>query len=242
MHDTPNDLTFISGIYNYCDRWCERCSFTDRCRVFATENESDDSDPSIDSCLQKVAESFAETKRMLIEQAEKWGIDLDALSDEEFDEIQRREKSYVEGDELSRLGDEYWRSAQLVIDDVDKLIPDLAADQELLRDALSVVSWFLFFIPVKIKSGLHGLLDENGFEDKEPVADVQSYSNGTVKTALIAIERSIGSWRKLLELGGIEQARPLIELLEEIQKALEKRFPKARDFIRPGFDEIDLVM
>lgn len=22
---------FIEGIYNYCDRWCEKCSFTARC-------------------------------------------------------------------------------------------------------------------------------------------------------------------------------------------------------------------
>ncbi len=29
---------FIPGIYNYCDRWCERCIYTDKCRLFATEN------------------------------------------------------------------------------------------------------------------------------------------------------------------------------------------------------------
>ena len=28
---------FIPGIYNYCDRWCERCPLTARCRVFAME-------------------------------------------------------------------------------------------------------------------------------------------------------------------------------------------------------------
>jgi len=30
---------FISGIYNYCDRWCERCSFTSRCMNFAMADE-----------------------------------------------------------------------------------------------------------------------------------------------------------------------------------------------------------
>ena len=28
---------FIVGVYNYCDRWCERCPLTSRCRVFAEE-------------------------------------------------------------------------------------------------------------------------------------------------------------------------------------------------------------
>jgi len=28
---------FIPGIYNYCNRWCERCIYTDKCMTFATE-------------------------------------------------------------------------------------------------------------------------------------------------------------------------------------------------------------
>src|SRR5262245_40608258 len=27
----------IECIYNYCDRWCERCPFTQRCSLFATQ-------------------------------------------------------------------------------------------------------------------------------------------------------------------------------------------------------------
>ena len=30
---------FILGIFNYCDRWCQRCAFTNRCRVFADTAE-----------------------------------------------------------------------------------------------------------------------------------------------------------------------------------------------------------
>jgi len=35
----PPEENFIPGIYNYCDRWCERCLYTDRCRVFVMEKE-----------------------------------------------------------------------------------------------------------------------------------------------------------------------------------------------------------
>jgi len=28
---------FIPGIYNYCNRWCERCIYTDKCMTFASE-------------------------------------------------------------------------------------------------------------------------------------------------------------------------------------------------------------
>ncbi len=38
-----NELNFmhenISGIYNYCDRWCEKCSYTNRCLLFKQEAE-----------------------------------------------------------------------------------------------------------------------------------------------------------------------------------------------------------
>lgn len=30
---------YIDGIYNYCDRWCERCPFTSRCLLFAMDAE-----------------------------------------------------------------------------------------------------------------------------------------------------------------------------------------------------------
>ena len=33
------DERLIPGIYNYCDRWCERCSFTSRCLNFASSEE-----------------------------------------------------------------------------------------------------------------------------------------------------------------------------------------------------------
>ena len=33
----PDDQGFIPSIHNYCDRWCERCPFTSRCRAYAME-------------------------------------------------------------------------------------------------------------------------------------------------------------------------------------------------------------
>jgi hypothetical protein len=33
------DPRHIPGIYNYCDRWCERCSLTARCLTFAMEED-----------------------------------------------------------------------------------------------------------------------------------------------------------------------------------------------------------
>ena len=236
MDNSPDCQSFVSGIYNYCDRWCERCQFTDRCRVFAMEQESPDDDADIETTVRKLTGVFAEAKRMLIEKAEELGIDPFALSDEEFAEIRGREKAFVEDDELSQLADRYWRSAIEILDG------DLPRDVEPLAEILSVLEWYLFFIPVKVKCGLHGLLDHEGFEDKTQQSDPQSHANGTVKIVLIAIERSLLAWNQLAETGYADGTDVIIDLLETIKLKLEKRFPLAWDFLRPGFDEIEVVM
>lgn len=37
--DDNDEKDFIISIHNYCDRWCERCAFTDRCMSYALERE-----------------------------------------------------------------------------------------------------------------------------------------------------------------------------------------------------------
>ena len=36
---------FIVGIFNYCDRWCERCALTSHCRLFADQAADDELGP-----------------------------------------------------------------------------------------------------------------------------------------------------------------------------------------------------
>lgn len=70
---------FISGIHNYCDRWCERCPLTARCLVYATEEADSDGgsrDISNAAFWQKLASTFQETKEMISKWAEENGVDL----------------------------------------------------------------------------------------------------------------------------------------------------------------------
>jgi hypothetical protein len=60
--------------------------------------------------------------------------------------------------------------------------------------------------------------------------------------ALIGIDRSIAAWRMMqlsLPRRG-ESIVPLMLQLERLRQRLEKSFPQARDFIRPGFDQKSL--
>jgi len=74
---------FIPGIYNYCDRWCERCPLSHRCLNYAMEKSEDDGDPAgrdlnNQKFWDKLHNSFQLTLQMVKEEAEKGGIDLNA--------------------------------------------------------------------------------------------------------------------------------------------------------------------
>ena len=83
MRDDLDDLEFddsdrfIDGIHNYCDRWCERCPLTARCRLFAMEAEFESAAESHDP--ENAA--FWDALELTFEQAEgdeEFGFELDA--------------------------------------------------------------------------------------------------------------------------------------------------------------------
>src|SRR5881628_160634 len=86
----------ISGIYNYCDRWCERCPLSSRCLLYATEQEDDDNSPESrdiqnEAFWKKLGSIFQETREMIMEWAQEEGVDLNEIKEDE-DELQLRKK------------------------------------------------------------------------------------------------------------------------------------------------------
>ena len=100
---------------------------------------------------------------------------------------------------------------------------------------VEIVGWYLFFISAKIQRAFYSF-------DETEKDDSQSDSNGSMKIALIAIDRSIAAWSNLIDRANFEQIRPIVAILETLRRDCEQKFPGARDFLRPGFDEIDIVM
>ncbi len=82
---------------------------------------------------------------------------------------------------------------------------------------------------------------ESASEEAIDYDDFPKDSDGSAKVALIGIDRSIAAWKILLTYLPAHKTEiiHLIELLENIKKRVENRFPCARDFVRPGFDEIE---
>jgi hypothetical protein len=76
---------FIPSIFNYCDRWCERCDFVDRCRVGIHELDAMEGgfkQRSLDEAIKEMQENLASTVTLLHDMARQHGFDLnDVLKD-----------------------------------------------------------------------------------------------------------------------------------------------------------------
>jgi hypothetical protein len=114
-----------------------------------------------------------------------------------------------------------------------------------LEEALEVIRWYQYFISVKIMRAIGGKVEEeveDTTQQEERYDEFISDSDGSAKIALIAIDRSIAAWAAIrhYETRGDESMLDIIAFLDSLRQAVEKTFPSARSFIRPGFDKIDL--
>ena len=251
LTELAGNPNFISGIYNYCDRWCERCPFTSRCLLYAQEQEDEDDAPETrdinnEAFWHKLASIFKETRELITQWAEEAGIDLTKVDHEAASK--RRHQSPARN-QLVKDCKKYASEVSQWFSEFDQIISasDVKADEtdadqaEQLEAARDVIHWYQYQIAVKLMRALSSRNEEAEEEEEDnPFDPLWKDSDGSAKVALIGIDRSISAWR-IMQLCVPERAElvvPLILKLEQLRKRAEKQFPMARDFIRPGFDEV----
>jgi len=246
----------ISEIYNYCDRWCERCAFTSRCMNFAMSRKHTDdpeaSDITNEKFWQNLSEIFKATRDMLEESAEELGIDLDAIDFEETSREEGIKDKIVRNHECCRAAKEYYemvdeffeseyKPSLHIVDKSDgKNVPDLQKIDNLdgpagLDQMVEIIYWYHHFIYVKLMRSVHGTLGDT----PEILEDFPKDSDGSAKVALIAIDRSIAAWGHMHTYfaGHQDHILSIMMQLDGLRRRVEKIFPEARNFRRPGFDE-----
>jgi len=242
----------ISGIYNYCDRWCERCPFTSRCLVYATEQADDERfspesrDINNEAFWRRLSTIFQETREMVEGWAKEAGIDLKAIPEEEVSKSRKRKKQQPDHHSLAKAGKKYAGATTDWFREFDQTleVSDVKAtnndteNAEQVQEAREIIYWYQYQIAVKTMRALSGLDDEEDLFDED--ASFPKDSDGSAKVALIGTDRSIAAWR-LMQLAVPERSQsiiPLILQLERLRRRIEETFPDARSFIRPGFDEV----
>ncbi len=236
----------IPGIYNYCDRWCERCTYTSRCLQFQVESEeiqSGDALRDFDALnvrfWQDMGEALIQAMRLIKEMAEQEGIDSEDLHKETvFSEplksiqLTAREHPCANAALVYSGMVNEWFAA---VDEFSEAEESLLTNHPLFLDEhLQVIRHYQYFIYPKIVRAIEGRMSDPAAAKHEP----QSDAHGTAKITLIAIDRSLAAWSVLYAEYPAHEDKTLSILihLDRLRRSLEVVFPAARAFVRPGFD------
>lgn len=254
MDDLARDPRFTPGIYNYCDRWCERCELTSRCLNYAMRQEEagvpETQDLDNQAFWDKLHGIFEATMEMLAEETEE--VDL-GLDDQELQESIREQEEVHEAAEAqpySRIAMRYLEVVNDWLKANERLVGDQGGEPGFLArannpgaepiddaadlcDCLEVIRWYQHQIYVKLCRAASGTIRA----ETEELECLQEDADGSAKVALIGIERSIAAWATVLRhFPDHEDAILALGTLNRLLRYVEAAFPNARVFRRPGFD------
>jgi hypothetical protein len=229
---------FIDFISSYCDRWCERCAYTSRCVVFATQ-------AAIAMCgdVREGIELVVGMPRDPEDVPEPAAVPdwFAGIGNDEPTAAELAEVHQELGERTARVG----RSSMMNAAHAYALLsfPWLTERRDTLRgrndaildEALDVALHDSLLIASKILRALAGHdAHQHGSRDDHPI---QNDWNGSAKVALISLERSAAAWHVVAEATGDDTAAQFADQLTALRGEVEQAFPMARQFIRPGFDE-----
>lgn len=218
---------FIIGIYNYCDRWCDRCRLATRCHVYVDEQlERQGIGPSLRMCLDGSPSTPGPA-----------GTEAD--DPDGSDVIEPPAPDAVPGlpplsSDAAALDIRARLLGRRLLDWPVPAAPPADAD---VAHAFRVIGHFGLFLGPKVYRALIGLARDGAWN---PRGDAR----GSAKAALIALDELEAAWLQIAEAGLATtlEAQSVFEELGGVKAGLERMVPDARDFVRPGFDEPGAVL
>jgi len=232
MKEITLQESYSDTIFNFCDRWCEKCPFTSNCLNFALSAEGSHlDDKEGQNYIKNVVDA---TCLMLDELMEIKGSDVNHLENilvaphldpESYPlSIFVRETVFKIHDWLKK-NDLFAR-----LNDLLELGVPLSEKFSRYKESAEVIFRYNFLIAAKITRAVAGLLENREYSHYD--------MNGSAKIALVSIDRLIVAWSFILtESTPIEDdVLAILISLTEIRKRTELTFPDARNFIRPGLD------
>jgi hypothetical protein len=229
---------YIDFISAYCDSWCERCAFTERCSHFALTSAIAMCDGDVDAAMELAIgqarapgrdrpTSIGERMADVLGDCEPSENELEAIG-RELDERDRRIRRHS----LAEKSLDYAVAAHRWLKSRD---PGAGGADAAVLEAIEVIRWDAHLIHVKIMRALDGR-DEYPKGAPYETSAVQSDWNGSAKVALISIDRSERGWRLVAATTGDEAAAVLAADLRTVRQEMGEAFPRAMEFRRPGFD------
>ncbi len=251
LADNPR---LISGIHNYCDRWCERCAFTKRCLSFAMEQEENRQHGGAaqdkEAFWKRFEATLALTREMIDDMAKAQGVTVDEAELEQIGRALKRRKREARSHPVAQAAlaygtmvQEWFKSGEdalrakeeEILAQVKLGVASVQEEVASLTDVVEILRWYQHQIYVKLARGF------NADRDYEATSGFPKDSEGSVKVAIIAMDRSIAAWLRMKDFFP-EQTDSILTMLlhlDRLRRGAEQAFPNARAFVRPGFDTGD---
>jgi hypothetical protein len=187
----------IESIFNYCNRRCERCVFTERCLLYGDLREYEHRNPERGP-LEQVHDKFQECFRLLERWCEHEGIDFATLQREahseqaEADLKRLEDEDAVRTEPLQQLATTYTHAAFKLVDALSAARTIRSWPGE-VGEAIDTIAWNAGMVSTKVHRALHGLaeredlLAEDKDQDEEEEDIVQNDWNGSAKVARLIV-------------------------------------------------------
>jgi hypothetical protein len=248
----------IAGVYNYCDAWCERCVFQQQCRVYLERQKPEAALAEGEEPVKRLREprdedeyEYEDDGRPPVTEAQK--AEFLAMVTEannykptneearRFAAAERKKRALQKKHPLTVKGRAYMNAMW----DLQKPMTEMVAapGDPLVVAAFEVVAHHAYLIGGKTHRATTGLIwveDDDEGDDPEERCGVQSDSNGCAKLLRIAIAESREAWSVLFTTPALSaEGLPasMLERLEDLDREIQTHFPRAMEFVRPGFDD-----
>ena len=228
------------GIFQYCDRWCEKCEYIDECLYYDVNKKFFLSGEKQFDFWDKIEDIVSLTIEDLTLVSRSMGVDLERFSKrftkhKSKDALSKGYLLYEKSEQYSKIVndwfDDFARSPSTFDNDdlKEKIsIKELTVSMQRLSTAIEYIRWYQDFISKKLGKAL---ASKHKFKD--------GFHKGFAKLVLVALDKSIESWKSIKEHvpGTSDKVSNQILLLEKLRDEVENEFPNARSFTRDGLDD-----
>ena len=245
-----NKPKYIPDIYNFCDRWCQRCGFTINCEASVMSDNIQVDDVKNISFWKDIEKHLPEIQKLVIETADEKDLSLTEFEapkqKKNFDLFQRDAKSnniLKAGRLYEDMVDDWFDDAidNNIIEIVEtphgsahKLVADAQIEnRNQLNDMFEVVLRYQLQVYLKLSRTFYSRGVEAETEETEALDSL-----GTAKAILSLLDRSLAAWGIILQNRQFDydSAFDMLLLIIRLRNNINLEFPDARKFMRPGLD------
>lgn len=219
------------------------------------KNENEAFWNEVDDLMEDVRDLMEEDEDVFIDEFQEFDLDLDEDEVEELMAEHELHRQKAKQQPISVAARRYMETVykwsknngregsishtETTRDFIQSKFEHINDDVELTRleHAFDIVFYYHMQIWVKVNRALTSSYDD--LEHDPEFAAYPKDSDGSAKVALLGIDQSIAAWSTILKSVGSTGGVPdeSMTLLVQLRSAIERRFPNARNFHRPGFDD-----